>query len=83
MSAVEHGPCWSITSNTGIEPMKFASITIAVCSLVLMAGMSFAQDKPTPTVVTGDIDWVFDLESGQALSQETGKPMFIVFRCER
>jgi len=29
------------------------------------------------------IDWVYDYEKGKQLSEETGKPMFVVFRCER
>jgi len=42
-----------------------------------------AQEKPPATEVDGDIQWVFDYEQGKQLSEKTGKPMFVVFRCER
>ena len=31
----------------------------------------------------GNINWVYDYEEGKRRSQVTGKPMFVVFRCER
>ena len=37
--------------------------------------------KPTP--VTGKIEWVYSYAEGQKLARETGKPLFVVFRCER
>jgi hypothetical protein len=42
-----------------------------------------AQEKPPATEVDGNIDWVFDYQQGKQISQNTGKPMFVVFRCER
>lgn len=41
------------------------------------------QDAPPVQEVSGKIDWVYDYEQGQRLSRRTGKPMFVVFRCER
>ena len=40
-------------------------------------------EVPAPTPVSGKISWVYDYEEGKQLSKETGKPMFVVFRCER
>ena len=36
-----------------------------------------------PTPVTGKIKWVYSYAEGQKLARETGKPLFVVFRCER
>lgn len=51
---------------------------IALCSVT-----AWAREKPQPQPVDGKIKWVFDYEKGKRLSRETGKPMFVVFRCER
>jgi endonuclease V-like protein UPF0215 family len=36
-----------------------------------------------PVPVTGKIEWVYNYAEGKKLARETGKPMFVVFRCER
>ena len=36
-----------------------------------------------PVPVTGKIKWVLNYAEGQKISRETGKPLFVVFRCER
>lgn len=41
------------------------------------------QDKPESTPVDGKIEWVYDYAEGQLLSHRTGRPMFVVIRCER
>lgn len=60
--------------------------------LLLMVGLGSGPNMlqaadplqiPVQTAVAGKIDWVFDYEKGKSLSQSTGKPMFVVFRCER
>lgn len=61
--------------------MKTACLTFA--ALCAFSTMVFAQEKPADTPVDGMIDWVFDLEEGKQLSQQTDRPLFIVFRCER
>ena len=33
--------------------------------------------------VSGKIRWVYDYEQGRQLARQNGKPMFVVFRCER
>lgn len=39
--------------------------------------------KPAPSPVESKIDWVYDYTEGKKLSKESGRPMFVVFRCER
>lgn len=39
--------------------------------------------KPETVEVSGKIDWVYDYQKGMKLSESTGRPMFVVFRCER
>ena len=50
--------------------------------LIGFAAVAAAQDmKPVP--VTGNIQWVYTYAEGQKLARQTGKPLFVVFRCER
>jgi hypothetical protein len=53
----------------------------------LLAGSSWCMaadiEKPKTLPIGGKIRWVFDYEEAKALSRMTGKPMFVVFRCER
>ena len=42
----------------------------------------FAQ-KPEFEKVQGNIKWVFDYDEAKRISESSGKPMFVVFRCER
>lgn len=41
-----------------------------------------ADDVP-PKPVDGNIRWVYSYDEGRQLARDTGKPMFVVFRCER
>ena len=49
----------------------------------LCAATSSAREKPAPQPVDGKIKWVSSYDEGKRLSRESGKPMFVVFRCER
>jgi hypothetical protein len=51
--------------------------------MALSSATAFAVEKPDPVPVEGKIKWVYDYEEGKQLSRETGKPLFVVFRCER
>jgi len=51
--------------------------------LALSSGPALAIEKPAPQPVGGKIKWVYDYEQGKRLSRQTGRPMFVVFRCER
>lgn len=59
--------------------MRLLSIAI----LLTVTAIASGQEKPESTPVDGKIEWVFDYEEGKKLSEETGKPIFLVFRCER
>lgn len=67
--------------------MKRPFVAALICAMIGMFAIpplnACAQEKPPATKVDGNIDWVFDYEEGKQLSKETGKPMFVVFRCER
>lgn len=52
-------------------------------ALLLGGSTVRAGDIPAPVPVDGRISWVYRYEEGQRLSRETGRPMFVVFRCER
>jgi hypothetical protein len=52
-------------------------------SVAMCTAPAFAGEKPAPQPVGGTVQWVYEYEEGKKLSRETGKPMFVVFRCER
>jgi hypothetical protein len=47
---------------------------------VLLGSPAFAQDARP---VDGKITWLSNYEEGKKQARQTGKPLFIVFRCER
>ncbi len=49
----------------------------------LLAGTLAAVEKIPPQPLDGKIRWVYDYKEGQAEARRTGRPMFVVFRCER
>ena len=51
--------------------------------IALCAATAWAAEKPKPQPVDGKVKWVYDYEQGKRISRATGKPMFVVFRCER
>lgn len=55
----------------------------SLVALFVVTSQALAQDKPEPTPVDGKIEWVFDYDEGKKLSKQHGKPIFVVFRCER
>lgn len=75
---------------TILTPVKDIHVThsghylrIVLPLLALSASTSLAGEKPEPLPVDGKVRWVYDYQEGKRLSRETGKPMFVVFRCER
>ena len=57
---------------------------LAAAMLVTTAVPSLAQTaRPAAQKLDGLINWVYDYERGRRLAKRTGKPMFVVFRCER
>ena len=65
--------------NSRITKIMFG--TLLVIGMLLAAAK--AIEKPEPQPISGKIKWVYDYQEGKRASQETGKPMFVVFRCER
>ena len=63
-------------------PRRPASWVLA--GALLFGGLAVrAGDIPSPVPVDGKITWVYRYEEGQRLARETGRPLFVVFRCER
>ena len=60
---------------------KYLQVVLAV--IAFCTATALAADKPKPVPVGGKIDWVYNYAEGRRISGETGKPMFVVFRCER
>lgn len=50
----------------------------ALCGLVGQTGATVP-----PQTVDGQIDWIYDYEKARHLARTSGKPLFVVFRCER
>jgi hypothetical protein len=55
------------------------------CLAVFVTGLATAAQGQTiePKPVESLINWVYRYEEGKKLAKESGKPMFVVFRCER
>ncbi len=56
-----------------------ATLLAAVCLPVRASG----QEKIPPQPVSGKITWVYGYAEGKEAARQSGKPMFVVFRCER
>lgn len=65
--------------------MNYCCVLLAALFLTFAPLPCFAEAlaKPSSTAVDGLIDWVYDYAAGQARSKASGKPMFVVIRCER
>ena len=61
--------------------LRFAVLALLSFSCSAAAAQEIA--KPAMQKIDGKISWVYDYEKGKSLSEESGKPMFVVFRCER
>jgi len=57
-----------------------SSLAIIVSSL-MVAPVGAAEIAPVP--VEGKVKWIYDYAEGKELARSNGKPMFVVFRCER
>ena len=55
---------------------------LAVVGIAAVAGLAKGDVIP-PQPVEGKIKWVYGYDEGKKLARETGKPLFVVFRCER
>ena len=56
---------------------------LAVVGGLMLAGTAGLAAEIPPQPVEGSIDWVYSYTEGRKLANASGKPMFVVFRCER
>ena len=63
--------------------LKLGLISHMACAILLASARLSEGAQPAPVPVTGKIKWIYSYESGQKLARETGKPMLVIFRCER
>lgn len=59
------------------------SLLCAVGALIFTSSRLIGAEGVKPIPVTGNIQWVYGYAEGQKLARETGKPLLVVFRCER
>ena len=59
-----------------------AAICLAIV-LLLPSAQPFGAQEVKTIPVTGNIHWIYSYAEGQKLARETGKPIWVVFRCER
>lgn len=51
--------------------------------MLLLTALLLAEPVIPPSPVSGKIHWVYSYAEGKELGRKTGKPLFVVFRCER
>jgi hypothetical protein len=56
-------------------------LTPLVISIMLAAAR--ADEPIAPQLVDGPIAWTYSYAAGKEQARRTGRPMFVVFRCER
>ena len=61
---------------------QLPNVAVALLTAAAFASPLGAQEIPW-IPVKGGIDWVQGYAKGKKLAQESGKPLFVVFRCER
>ncbi len=58
-------------------------VTPLIAAFLAMTPAPSMAQKPAVQKIDGLVNWVYDYEQGRQLAKRTGKPMFVVFRCER
>ena len=61
--------------------MTFLRSVAIIVGILAASVVCAAEIAPVP--VTGKVQWVYDYAEGKELARSNGKPMFVVFRCER
>jgi hypothetical protein len=56
---------------------------LALAGVLLGIGTAGHADSIPPQPVDGKIAWIYNYAEGQRLARQTGKPLFVLFRCER
>jgi hypothetical protein len=63
--------------------MKSSIASLVTVSTMLLAPLPTPAQTVPPKPVESKIRWVYTYAEGKKLGKETGKPLFVVFRCER
>jgi hypothetical protein len=65
--------------------MRNPSWLLGPLSLLAAAALAAPPDaaEVPPKPVDGKITWVHDYEEARKQARQNGKPLFVVFRCER
>jgi hypothetical protein len=62
--------------------MHHRTLYLAAAAALFWLPAAHAADVPVKPL-TGKITWVHSYAEGKKLAGQTGKPLFVVFRCER
>ncbi len=68
-----------------MHAMKDLGLAAVVGSVLFGAAPLGAADGEKISIleVGGRINWVYSYEEGKRRARETGRPLFVIFRCER
>jgi hypothetical protein len=66
----------------GPAPGRLTPLLIFGAATLVDAALALAERIP-PQPVDGKIKWVYSYDEGKAAARASGKPLFVVFRCER
>ena len=61
--------------------LRLVFVTLLVC-LPLRETPGTTAEKVAVQKVDGKIEWVYSYQTGKQQARQTGKPLFVVFRCE-
>tara|TARA_B100000686_G_scaffold77985_1_gene83992 strand:+ start:525 stop:743 length:219 start_codon:yes stop_codon:yes gene_type:complete len=62
--------------------LRLVFVTLLVC-LPLWETPGTTAEKIAVQKVDGKIEWIYSYQAGKQQARQTGKPLFVVFRCER
>ena len=63
--------------------IKISASLLAVALALVWGASDALGERIPPEPVDGTIQWVYSYDEGKALARTSGKPLFVVFRCER
>ena len=64
-----------------IPTIRCCALLLAACLLVL-GHHSTAAEKIAIQPIAGTINWIYSYPEGRQRARQSGKPLFVVFRCE-
>ena len=62
---------------------RLSALICIASAIVFTTARLAAAEAIKPVPVIGNIQWIYSYEEGQKIARESGKPIFVVFRCER